>query len=230
MEIQTKFGPVRSSQVRGPLHGSLLELKEQGFKTKMPLWLNALLRENSLLDSSICTSGNIVMEGILYSPEKNPRLLPFGLCLAYPSKAAENHEHSEEYLLKRRFREEYIGRLGPSGLEIKSSDLGPDGHLHIPIRFLGESIYSIWLFGGDGTDSEKSKRAQNHADWILDSRFRRREITLYLDNPQYIERIGEPYANQLFYGPVSSPHLIGNGLILHNCNVRLIDRKPNLFL
>lgn len=58
--------------------------------------------------------------------------------------------------------------LWESGLQINPRDIGDYEIIKIPCKRLGSNRYSFWFFGGEeGSDSEKSKKAQGFGDFLI---------------------------------------------------------------
>ena len=194
----------------GPFDEARRAMIEAGFED-IPLWLNAFLREQQGYDSFISQNGNWIKEGVLYTPKENTRLLSGGLCLLAPEKATQAHRECREYTLEDISQEE-IEKARAEGLEIDSKDLDKDRYLRIPTNRFNLDKYAVLLFGGEGTDGEKSKRTQTYGDWLQASPQKIKQITLYLNNREYIDNLNKPYANHLWF------YYLGNNSDLNGDN------------
>jgi len=211
-QIDVTSAEYSSGVWKGPFDKAREAMLSKGY-SDIPLWLNALLREQQGYGSSISQNENWVRNGVLYWKGENMRLLPEGLCLLDPQAATHANRNSEEYTLEG-ISSGAIEQARGQGLEIKAKDLGGHKNLVIPTNRFGSDIYAIHLFGGEGTDKEKSKRAQNHGEWLINSPREITELTLYLTGKSYIDE-GEPFATQLFLDSISDiSSLLGHGRFL----------------
>jgi len=214
-QIQVDIKPLglASAVCPAPFDQALETLVKQGYQI-IQLWQNALLREQKGYSHSVSTSGNWVREGDLYIPGENTRLLRNSLCLNNPKQATQAHRDNQEYTL---LTSEEIEKARTQGLEIKAQDLDKYDDLIIPTKEFGSNNYAIFLFGGQGTDTEKSKRAKTHGQWLLDSPKKLNKITIFLDNKNYVNKKCKPYANQLWLRSLGDNSVVGYSRNL-SCN------------
>ncbi len=176
-----------------PFNQGKAELEREGFEIPST-WRNTELRIKEGYKSNISTNGNWVKEGPLYLKGDNTRLLPIGLPFKNPIGATNAHRNGGEYTS---LNAQEVEQARAEGLEVNPKDLNEKGNIVIPTRRFGSDKYGIWSFGGEGTDEEKSKRAQNYGDWLLNSPFKIESINVYLDNANYTEGVGD-HANQFW--------------------------------
>lgn len=193
----------------------------EGGKFKIPrIWLNQQVREERGYEDDVSKNGNWVLEGILYVKDK--RIInPTGLSYLHPNEAVKSHSQGGEYTLETCTQDE-IERAIANGLEIKADDLDSDGDLVIPCKDFGSNQYSLFLFGGEGKDKEKSKRAENSGEWLIKSPQEINKITLYLDKQKNIKKVGKDYATQMWFRDLNwRSGLVGWGWGLH-CDDRVL--------
>ncbi|MBI2629114.1 hypothetical protein HYW74_03455 [Candidatus Pacearchaeota archaeon] len=173
---------------------------------------NARLRIQEGENAFCSNNGNWVKEGPLYLRRDNTRLLRTGLPYLHPREATEAHKTGEYTSLEK----EDIEKGREEGLKVKNSDLDKGGLIKMPTDSLGSDKYGLWFFGGEkGTDAEKSKRAQNYGDFLLNSRFEIKDISIKLDKQEYTDKIGD-HASQLWFNRLDNrSELNGSNWFLH---------------
>ena len=87
---------------------------------------------------------------------------------------------------------------------------------------MGSDKFGVFFFGGKGSDSDKSKKAQNYGNWLLNLPYKIHNISVCLDKKEYTEKVGDN-ANQFLLrginGRVNESEL--DGSVNLGCNYRL---------
>jgi len=180
----------------------------EGGKFRIPAtWLDQQVREERGYQDDVSKNGNWVLEGDLYVKDKRI-LTPTGLPYLHPDEAVLAHSQGREYTLEGCTQDE-IDKAIAEGLEIKASDLNSDENLGIPCNDFGSNRYGLFLFGGKGTDKERSDRAKKSGLWLIDSSEKINELIVYLDRKGYSNRVGKDYANQMWFRGLDG----GSGLL-----------------
>ncbi len=171
----------------------------EGGKFKIPaVWLNQQVRQERGYEDDVSENGNWVKEGVLYRQKANNVFTRTGLPYLHPEEAVLAHSEGREYTLEGCTQDE-IDKAVAEGLEIAPEDLDKDGNVVIPCSELGSNKYGLWLFGGKGTDNERSNRARESGLWLIDSPKKITQLKIYLNNKKYSEDIGRDYANQMWF-------------------------------
>ncbi len=156
--------PISTAYVCAPLVLAKHILRANGYDG-IKLWENAQLYLQEPENEAILGEEVLTAQGVLYVPNENPRVIPIGPHWIYAAEATK--AASQDASLK--FKRERIQSLLEQGFEIRRSDLN-EGLLVLNPRDLGSNEYGLKLFGGDGTDEIRSKRAQSFGDWLLNSK------------------------------------------------------------
>ena len=152
----------------------------EGGRFKVPaLSVNQQVREERGYQDDVSRNGNWVKEGVLYQGDKRV-ITPTGLCYLHADEAVQAHQNGREYTLEGCTQDE-IDKAVSEGLIIKARDLNRGGHLVIPCTDFGSNEYGLFLFGGKGTDAERSMRAEKSGKWLINAPEKISEVTLYLD-------------------------------------------------
>lgn len=144
-------------------------LNKKGFEIPYT-WQLAGVRMQAGYESDIADEENWVREGVVYFKKDNPIFARTGLPFLHPEEF-RNFGRIDKYYTD--LNKQEIEKARSEGLEIKDAKLlklmscrAPFYCLRIPLARMGEDKYGVWLFGGEGTDKQKSKRAQLFGDWL----------------------------------------------------------------
>jgi len=171
----------------------------EGGKFRVPAtWLNQQVREERGYQDDVSRYGNWVLEGVLYRQKADNVFTRTGLPYLHPDEAVSAHSQRREYTLEACTQDE-IDKAVAEGLIIDPGDLKINAILVIPCSDFGSNKYSLFFFGGKGTEKERSDRAKASGLWLIDSPKKIKEFTIFLNDKNYSQSIGEDYANQMWF-------------------------------
>jgi len=208
--------------------GKLAIESAQGGRFKVPaIWLNQQVREERGYEDDVSRNGNWVKEGVLYRQTANNVFTKIGLPYLHPEEAVLAHLQCREYTLEGCAQDE-IDKAIASGLEINPEDLDKNDDLVIPCSDFGSNKYGLFFFGGKGTDSERSNRAKNSGQWLINSPETIEKFVVRLDSKNYSKKIGRDYAYQMWFSSLGyrSELIGGRGW---DRSLRCADRMLGVF-
>ena len=205
-EVMPRVITLASICYEAPFDAGKILIESQGFHIPSADE-NARLRIQEGEKAFCSNYGNWVKEGPLYLKNDDTRLLRTGLPHLNPADATKAHKTGEYTNLNKGDIEK--GR--EEGLRVETSDLDVNGWIQIPTGSMGSDKYGVWFIGGEkGTDVEKSNKAQNYGDFLKDSRFKIKYISIRLGKQEYTNKIGD-YANQFWFSGLDNWSRLNGG-------------------
>ncbi len=187
-------GDLLSAYVVAPFDEGLDVLRQNDYKL-ISSDEQGVLRVQEGYTADVSKFGNWVLQGPLYRKNERTLLLPAGLPLRHPVDAVHAHRNYKEYIPS----DDDIQQAIAEGLEVLPKDVDKNGNIVVPFKSIGSDKYGMFFFGEEGTDTEKSKKAQAYGDWIVhqNNPYRIKDFVVLLDNQNYTNEVGT-HANQFW--------------------------------
>ncbi len=150
---------------------------------------------------SLTTNGRYLKEGNVYLPKGSRILLTRdSAVIKNPEDATNSHRKGREFFIEDSQVEQYLDQLGNSPdspvIELKSTK-------PIPTNKFGEELATLWLFGD---------QAEQYGQFLRDSPYDIKEMSLWFSDKDYIKSQKNSYANQLWlHGIVGDSRSIIDG-------------------
>jgi len=191
-DIKPKW--IDSAYVVGPFDKTLKVLEAQDYKL-ISLEETAVSRMQEGRNHDISRNGNRVREGVLYVPGKGRFITRHSAILDDPRKATQANRNGKKYFVS----DAQVEKALEYSVQV------PYSVNKISTRRSGENEIAVFCFG---------ENAKDYGLLLKDAGISS-VLPLWLDNKNYVQEQGKPYANQLFLSGIRDKSALHGERILN---------------
>lgn len=186
---------VRSGVAHAPFDEALEILRDHG-ESIISIARNAQLRIQEGKDAYVCRYGHFVKEGVIYAPNRTPRLVKISPILASAKEATEACRQKKEFYPTQDALE----------VALRDSVEFPQEHAVIPVRRFNSDALTVFTFGGE-------KEARAYGDFL--EQIGTREMLVCIVDKSYVDEQPKPFVRQLLFDNPRESAFVSNYPYLH---------------